>query len=245
MKVTVESHPYAYVNIGGTDIPFITDTVIAMWLVTLTVVLLVVLCTRRMELVPKGTQRWAEALVNFINSLAGGIGKPSKAFAPFLCTLLLFLVGCNILAIFNIIPSGAFLARINPAWADFEFGLEPPTKNINVTACLAITTIIVVIYAEFRYKGVKGWLRSFYKPSPVNAFTKLLDYIVRPLSLCLRLFGNMLGGYITLMLLYGALPIILPAFASMYLYLFDGVLQAYVFIFLTATYLTEAVEVPE
>lgn len=247
MHISVESHVYASLTINGTEIPFITDAVIAMWVVTLVIVLAVVLCTRKLRLIPEGPQKWVEALVDFAYGLAGGMGKHAKTYAPLLCSLLLFLVLSNIIAIFNVIPSGAFLAKVfrNPALEGFEFSLHPPTKNINVTACLAIISIITVFCAELRAKGLRGWLRSFYKPSPVSVFIKLLDYTVRPMSLCLRLFGNILGGYITIMLLYGAMPILMPAIAGLYLDLFDGVLQAYIFVFLTAMYLSEAVEEPE
>lgn len=244
MHVSIESRVYASINIGGTSVPFITDAVVTMWIVTLVIALAVVFGTRRLQVVPAGAQKWMEALVDFVNGLTASIGEHARHFAPFICTVLLFLAVSNIIAIFNVIPSGSFLAKIfnNPSLETFEFQLEPPTKNINVTACLAIVTIGLVIFSEFRYKGFRGWLRGFYKPSPISAFVKLLDYIVRPLSLCLRLFGNILGGYISMTLLYSAIPLVLPVFVSLYLDLFDGLLQAYVFVFLTVMYLSESVE---
>ncbi len=66
--------------------------------------------------------------------------------------------------------------------------------------------------------------------------------MVRPMSLCLRLFGNILGGYISMTLLYGALPLVMPAIVGLYFDLFDGGLKAYIFVFLMSLYLTEAVE---
>ncbi|MDR2888217.1 MAG: F0F1 ATP synthase subunit A, partial [Lachnospiraceae bacterium] len=78
--------------------------------------------------------------------------------------------------------------------------------------------------------------------SIIFGFVKVLDLVVRPMSLCLRLFGNILGGYIVMTLIYQAFPAIVPAVVGVYFDLFDGGLQAYVFIFLTMLYISEAVE---
>ncbi|MDR1096242.1 MAG: F0F1 ATP synthase subunit A, partial [Spirochaetaceae bacterium] len=83
---------------------------------------------------------------------------------------------------------------------------------------------------------------SFYRPLPINGFVKVLDYFARPVSLCLRLFGNILGGFIVMNLLYYAFPIVAPALVGVYFDLFDGALQAYVFVFLTMIFLQEASE---
>lgn len=231
MEIDLNSHVYMSIDIGGTSVPFITDAVIVMFIITAVIVLAVVLCTRKLSLVPSKVQNAAEILIDFVNNLSRNqIGRHYKPFAPFLCTFLLFLALSNTVAIFNIFP---------------HFSMHPPTKNFNVALCLAIVTIVTVIFAEFRYKGFRGWLKSFYTPTPISAFVKLLDYVVRPLSLCLRLFGNILGGYIAMSLLYSAIPLVLPAFVSMYFDLFDGGLQAYVFIFLTTMYLAESTEEQE
>lgn len=245
LEVSIGSHVYASLDIGGKAVPFITDAVITMWIITAVIVLLIVLASRDIKKIPMGLQKAAEALIDFVNNLTKDqIGHHYKPFAPVICTFLLFIAMSNMVAIFNIIPSGQALSRIfsSPSLESFEYSLHPPTKNFNVTLCLAVVTIILVTAAEFRYKGVKGWIKSFYTPSPISGFVKILDYAVRPMSLCLRLFGNVLGGYIAMTLLYGAIPLVLPAFVSMYFDLFDGVLQAYVFIFLTTMYLSEAVE---
>jgi F-type H+-transporting ATPase subunit a len=238
------SHVYATLEIAGREIPFITDAVIVMCLVTVAIVVTLAVTTRKFETVPTGAQKYLEALVGFVRGFTSPMGHHGETFAPLICTFLLFIAVNNIMAIFNVIPSGEFLARVfsNPSLANFQFPIEPPTRNFNVTACMALIAIAVVIGAEFKYKGFKGWLRGFYKPTPVSGFIRLLDYAVRPMSLCLRLFGNIMGGTITMSLLYGAVPMLLPVIAGAYLDLFDGLLQAYIFVFLLSLYLTEAVE---
>lgn len=245
MSEAIQTHSYMSINIGGREVPFITDAVVMMFVITAILCIAIVLVTRNLQTVPTGAQKAAEIFIDFIENLSKQqIGKNYKGFVPFLSTLLLFILTSNIIAIFNIIPSGDVWSKIfgNPALESFELSIHPPTRNFNVTLCLALVTIVVVIGTEFKYMGVKGWLQSFYKPSPIFIFIKILDYIVRPMSLCLRLFGNILGGYIVMTLLYQAFPFLLPAVIGVYFDLFDGGLQAYVFVFLTMLYLSEAVE---
>lgn len=246
MENVIDTHVYMSLTIGGKSIPFITDTVVNMWVVTAMIMISVLLLTRKLTPVPTGGQKLAEVYVEFINNMAKGqIGHRYKPFAPYLGTILLFLGVSNTLAIFNVVPSGHDLAVFfgNPALEAFHYAVDPPTKNFNVTLCLALMSIIIVIGAEFRYRGVKGWLKSWLGPIPgISAFVKVLDYVVRPMSLCLRLFGNILGGFIVMSLLYMAAPAFAPAVAGLYFDIFDGGLQAYVFVFLTMLYIAEAVE---
>ena len=74
--------------------------------------------------------------------------------------------------------------------------------------------------------------------TPLN----LMELVVRPLSLCMRLFGNILGAFIIMELIKMVVPMVVPLVASMYFDLFDAFLQAYVFTFLTSLYIQEAVE---
>ena len=123
-----------------------------------------------------------------------------------------------------------------------EYTISPPTKDLNVTLCMALMSIFMVLGASIRFKKLSGWLKSFFQPVPMAVFTKVLDYFTRPVSLSLRLFGNIIGAFIVMKLLYFVLPVFIPAVFSIYFDLFDGILQAYVFVFLTSLYIAEAVE---
>jgi F-type H+-transporting ATPase subunit a len=216
-----------------------------MWIVMAFLMIASLVLTRRLKPIPGKGQNAAEAVVEMIYGICKDtIGRHWKPYAPYLGTLLLFLICCNIIAVFNILPSGAFWGKYLhiEALKNVELDMTPPTKNFNVTSCLALMTMVIVVFSEFYYKGVKGWLRTFYRPMPINGFVKILDYIARPVSLCLRLFGNMLGGLIVMSLLYYAFPLVAPAFIGVYFDLFDGALQAYVFVFLTMIFLQEASE---
>ena len=120
--------------------------------------------------------------------------------------------------------------------------LKSPTKDLNVTIALAVMSIVLVQIAAIRAKGVKGWLHNFIEPLPIVAPFNILDLITRPLSLCMRLFGNVLGAFVIMKLLEMVVPIFLPPLFSLYFDVFDGILQAYVFVFLTSLYIKEAIE---
>ena len=74
--------------------------------------------------------------------------------------------------------------------------------------------------------------------TPIN----VLEIFIKPLSLCMRLFGNVLGAFVIMKLIESILPVGLPVLFSMYFDLFDGLIQAYVFVFLTGLFIKEAVE---
>ena len=81
------------------------------------------------------------------------------------------------------------------------FGFVPPTKDLNCTIGLAITSIFLIEYAGFHKKGLKGFLKSFAEPAPIMLPINILEVVIRPTSLCMRLFGNVLGSYVVMKLL--------------------------------------------
>ena len=91
-------------------------------------------------------------------------------------------------------------------------------------------------------KGVKKWFKSFAEPVAVIAPINVLEIFIRPLSLCMRLFGNVLGAFVIMELIKQILPVGLPLPFSFYFDIFDGLIQAYVFVFLTSLFIKEAVE---
>jgi F-type H+-transporting ATPase subunit a len=144
------------------------------------------------------------------------LGHKGKKYIPFLETLIIYIAFANLAGL---------------------FGFVPPTKDINVTAALAGIAIVYVQSAFIIEKGPLKWLKSLL--NPIN----LLDLITRPLSLCMRLFGNVLGAFVVMELVKtGICAIGVPVIASAYFDIFDGLLQAYVFVFLTSLYMAEAIE---
>ncbi len=226
----MEPHTMFTIKLPGIQIP-VSDVVVVMWVIMAVLIFFSIFLTRKLTAVPHKKQNVAEIIVEFINNIAkDAIGEHHwKAFAPYLGTIFIFLIFANTVSIFNVIPGEGFKFR-------------PPTRNINVTACMAVMSICVVIYAGIRYKKMSGWLKSFVEPIPMMLPFKILDYGIKPLSLALRLFGNILGAFIVMELIYMAMPPVVPAVLSVYFDLFDGILQAYVFMFLTSLYIAEVIE---
>ena len=108
----------------------------------------------------------------FIYNFIGGlVGEKGKRYIPFLGTILIYLGCANI--------SGFFRAK-------------PPTKDLNVTAGLAIISLFLIIYSGIHEKGLKGYIHSYVEPMPMMAAINILELFTRPLSLCMRLFWKCL-----------------------------------------------------
>ncbi len=225
----MESHEMFGIVVFGYRIP-VSDTMVVVLIVVIALISLAFIFTRKMKAVPEGRQSVVEVVVEFINSFAKqNVGHHWKLFSAYLGTILLFLIFSNTISIFNIIPGHAFKLR-------------PPTRNINVAACMAIISILVVLFSGIAIKKPKAWLKSFTEPMPVILPFKILDYFIRPFSLALRLFGNIMGAFIIMELIYLVMPAVIPAALSIYFDLFDGILQAYIFVFLSSLYIAEAIE---
>jgi F-type H+-transporting ATPase subunit a len=224
----------------------ISQSVIVTWVIMAFLIVFSIIFTRNLKAVPEGKQNFIEVVVEFVNNFTkDAIGHHWKMFAPYIGTILLFLVISNTISIFNIIPSGEELDHLfhTEAFKNIpDFKLLPPTKNASVALAFAIMSMVVVLTAGIKVRRVSGWLKSFIEPVPVMLPFKILDYFIRPISLCFRQFGNILGAAIIMELLYIAIPIILPGVLSIYFDIFDGILQAYVFCFLTSLYIAEAIE---
>jgi F-type H+-transporting ATPase subunit a len=197
----------------------IADSCVVTWVIMGVIVLLSIIFTRRLKKVPTGSQCIIEGITDWMDNFFTGIlGKKGKKYLPFLETLLIYIAFANLIGL---------------------FGFVPPTKDVNVTAALAGMAIIFVQLAFIIEKGPLKWLKSFR--NPIN----ILDLVTRPLSLCMRLFGNVLGAFVVMELVKGLIPIGVPVIASAYFDIFDGLLQAYVFAFLTSLYMAEALEEEE
>ncbi len=125
------------------------------------------------------------------------------------------------------------------------FGQRPPTTDLITTFTYAIVTFVMINYYGVKKKGVGGRLKSFASPNAVIAPFKLLSDIAIPVSLACRLFGNMLGGMIVMHLVYmslGAFGAGVPAVLGLYFNAFHPIIQIFIFINLSLTFIGEAVE---
>lgn len=201
----------------------VSESVTVTWVIMAFLLIASVLLTRnlRVEHVSK-RQLVLEAAVGFLQDFFDGIlGPDGKQYVPYLMSVTIYIGMANIIGI---------------------FGFTPPTKDLNVTAALAILSILLIEYAGFHKKGTKGFLKSFAQPVAVMLPINIMEIFIRPVSLCMRLFGNVLGSFVVMELLKLLCPLILPVPFTFYFDLFDGFIQAYVFVFLTALFMKEALE---
>ena len=227
-------------TLAGHAIP-ITETVVVSWLVMLILIIASLLLTRKLKELPSGAQTLLETGVEFLNNFAKGqFGSFSRYLGPYMGTLFLFLVISNIIAVISPLPLKAFgLAFIPP------FEIRPPTRDINVTASLALISIILVLVSGFAARGPGGWFKRLLYPLPIMLPFNIMEYGTRLISLALRLFGNILGGFVLMTLIEGLFPVALPPVLSLYFDFFDGMMQAGIFVFLTSLYISEAVKLQE
>ena len=121
------------------------------------------------------------------------------------------------------------------------FGLRPPTADYGVTLPLALITFVLIQFNAFKWKGVGGYVKDLMDPIPLFLPINIISEFATPVSLSLRLFGNVMAGTIMLALYYGMLPVlatvVIPSFLHAYLDLFSGAIQAYVFCMLSMTFI--------
>ena len=205
---------------GGIAVP---ESVVVTWIIMALLIVISILLTRNLKVRNPGKVQLAlesgyQLAENFFGEL---LEKNGLKYLPYLISVLLYIAIANLIGL---------------------IGFKPPTKDMGVTAGMAILSILLVEFAGIRQKGTKGWLKSFIEPIPIIAPINLLEVVTRPLSLCMRLFGNVLGSYVVMELLKIVVPAVLPAVFSVYFDIFDGLIQAFVFVFLTALYVGEAAE---
>ena len=207
-------------TIGNIDI---SEAVVVTWIIMAFVVVISILLTRNLKVEHPGRgQLMLEQAVTWVQGVGEGIvGEEGKRYAPYLTSVLIYLGIANLIGI---------------------LGFKPPTKDMNVTAAMAIMSIFLIEFAGIRKKGLKKWLKDFTEPVLLVTPINILEIFIKPLSLCMRLFGNVLGAFVIMKLIECILPVGLPIVFSLYFDLFDGLIQAYVFVFLTGLFIKEAME---
>lgn len=206
----------------GKGIP-VPNSVVITWIIMVLIVGISIVLTRNLKVIPvTRTQLVAETIVDGLNRFFEDIlGKEGRRFIPYLITVVLYIGFANLIGLLD---------------------FTPPTKDLNVTAALALSSIVMIEYAGISEKGIKGWLKSFAQPMGILLPINLLEIIIRPLSLCMRLFGNVLGSFVIMKLIEMIIPCVVPVPFSLYFDIFDGLIQAYVFVFLTSLFIKEAIE---
>ena len=226
MDINIKIH--GIVKIGGLEV-WITDTVISTWIIMgllITFAIIVRIKIRKFKDVPKGFQNIVEALVElFDNYLQTTVGDKLMFLGNWFFTVFAFVLISNIS---GIIP-----------------GIRPPTADWSLTVALAIVTFVLIHVMGVKYR--KGeYVKSLFQPMFLFFPINVIGELARPISISFRLFGNMLAGLIMMSLLYAMAPLIarfvFPAALHAYFDLFAGILQTYIFVTLSLSFIGGATE---
>ncbi len=204
----------------------VTMSIIMQWVIMAVIIALVLLLTRNLGKIPSKRQTVIEMFVNMFNKLIGeNLGESyKKRFVPFIGTLGIFIGFMNLTGL---------------------IGFAPSTRDINVTATLAIIAAVVINGTAIMRNGMGGYLHGLAKPFAFILPMNIIEKVTVPLSLCLRLFINMLVGVIFMELTYMALgyfAFIIPIPLHFFFDLFVALIQTYVFVMLTVVFTKTSVE---
>ena len=191
---------------------------------------------------------WEIAVQAIQRQVNDQIGEKGARVVPLALTIFVLIFVCNL---FEVLGIGA----------TYEF-LPAPTSDVNLPAAMAVYVFVVTNIAAIQTRGVGGYVSHFFKQPfspvlfPVNFFMNVIEEIVRPVTLTLRLFGNLFAGGLMLALLAAlvdwrlkSIPVggILSVVATVAWKLFDlliGGIQAFIFALLTIIYFETAMAEP-
>jgi F-type H+-transporting ATPase subunit a len=201
----------------------IYESVVVTWIIMAVIVLLCICLTRNLKVENPGkVQLFLESVFSagykFFYDI---LGENGKQYIGYMITVILYIGFANIIGI---------------------FGFKSPTKDLNVTVALALMSVVLIYGSSLVFKGAKGFFKSFAEPIAIITPINILEIAIRPLSLCMRLFGNVLGSFVIMELLKIICPVFLPVPFCLYFDIFDGLIQAYVFVFLTSLFMKEGLE---
>jgi F-type H+-transporting ATPase subunit a len=195
------------------------------WFVMIVLILLAFAASRAVKEVPSGLQNFMEVVVGGVeNLIEETMGPKGKAYFPLIASFALFILVSNLVAL---VP-----------------GFYPPTANLNTNFALALTVFAMTHIIGFKEHGF-SYLKHFMGPilvlAPLMFIIEIIGHLARPLSLSLRLFGNMYGHEIVLMIFFALVPFLLPV-PMMLMGVLVACIQTFVFTLLAMIYIAGALE---
>lgn len=202
----------------------LTESIIVQWLVILILLAVILILTHNMKVVPETKrQAAAEWIVEFFQgTVESTMGSQYKRYIPYIGALFCFSLISSLMSL---------------------FGLRSPTADVSVTGSWALITFFLIQFNRAKTGKVKGYFKSFVEPLPFMLPFNIIGEVANPVSLALRHFGNLMGGMVIGSLIYFALgnfAIFIPAVASLYFDIFSAVMQAYIFVMLTMSFVSNA-----
>jgi len=214
-----EMAPLFALNLFGYEYQ-ITSALFIQWVVIAIALALSILYSRKVKRVPGKIQSVVEMGIEFLSDVVKeNMGPGSRAFIPYIGSLGIYLFLLNMVGL---------------------FGIKPPTSDFSVTLGIALTTFFVVQGYTIKKLGLWGYFKGYASPVPLLLPINIMERFMLPISLSLRLFGNIFAATIIMELLYNALTGInfiaaigLPIPFHFYFDIFDGTIQMIIFVMLT------------
>ncbi|MCT4597576.1 MAG: F0F1 ATP synthase subunit A [Vallitalea sp.] len=233
-------HVAKTIKIGNFEL-WITESMVNAWLIGIVLIIIALIIRKTIlnpKKIPSGVQNVIEWIVELLdNFTTSTMGEHGMKFSSFYGGMFVFILLCNL--------SGLL---IGPKFDDGNFSigfLRPPTADAAVTFALALITFFMIQGYGIKSKGVLKWAKGLTEPMWPMTPLNIIGELANPISLSFRLFGNILGGTI-IMGLYYNLPwpalIGLPTALHGYFDVFAGVLQAFIFVMLSMTFVSSAMD---
>lgn len=213
------------VHVGGQQLTFNIEPILMSWIVMGILLFFGFTAARNADRLPGPFQVLGELLVSNLYGLADDALEKdlSKKYAPMICALFMFLVLSNWL---GIIPH-----------------LEEPTKDLNTPLSLGLMGFFIAHYAGIRAKGFKKYMSAYFEPMFFMMPLNLIGELAKVVSISFRLFGNIMGGSIIILVVsHLTYSVLLPPFLNAFFGLFVGTIQAFVFTMLTVVYIAVQVK---
>ena len=223
------SHGHWIAQIGNYTLNM--DTLVTMWVAMAFIIIMAFIATRKLSIVPNKLQIVFENLLGFFWGMSDTLmGKEGRKHIPLIASLFFFIIVANL------------MGQIPFKVLQMKHGeLASPTNDINVTAAMAIIVLIYYVAAGLMKKKFKFILHDF---SPISIFMMLIEILemfTRPLTLALRLFGNILAGEILISAMLGICAYALPL-PFMFFEVLVACVQALVFAMLTMVYISTSIQ---
>lgn len=228
----------------------VTNTLLMSWIAMAVLVALSIFSTRKFRAVPKGSQNFLEAVMEFLLSLIDSVTqnrKQSIKFFPIVATIFIFIITSNWLGLLPGIGTVGF-HEIHRGKDVFVPLFRSANSDLNNTLALAVISVVsvqifgIMAIGFFKYAG-KFFVSPVKKPYFIGTFVGLLEIVSelsKMISFSFRLFGNIFAGEVLLVVIALIIPFVVPL-PFMFLEIFVGFIQALVFAMLTLVFLKMAV----
>lgn len=205
----------------GHEMTFNLEVILFTWIAMSLLIFFGFMAVRKRDMLPHPVQVVGELFVEKLYNLTeDALDKEmTKTYGPLICALFMFLLLSNWL---GIIPH-----------------LEEPTKDLNTPLSLGLMGFFIAHYAGIKTKGLKVYVKTYFEPMFFMMPLNLIGELAKVVSISFRLFGNIMGGSIIILVVsYLSYNIILPPFLNAFFGLFVGTIQAFVFTMLTVVYIS-------